>query len=85
MCVPDRDPDLPRPKTATQRLGALVGRWKTEGHIVGDAPVPIEGTDAYEWLPGGYFLVHHDDGAWGARRRRHPWVPWMDMNFTLTD
>ncbi len=51
---PDSDP-------AVRRLGALVGRWRTEGHIVGDDPVPIVGTDTYEVLPGGHFLVHHVD------------------------
>jgi hypothetical protein len=28
---------------------------------VGDLAVPITGTDIYEWLPGGFFLVHHVD------------------------
>jgi hypothetical protein len=49
------------PSPQTQRLGALVGRWRSEGRIVGDDPVPITGTDIYEWLPGGFFLVHHVD------------------------
>jgi hypothetical protein len=52
----------------TQRLGALVGRWRSEGHIVGDDPVPITGTDIYEWLPGGFFLVHHVDVEIGEQR-----------------
>jgi hypothetical protein len=51
----------PAPGPEIQRLGALVGRWRSEGHIVGEAPVPIKGTDVYEWLPGGFFLVHHVD------------------------
>jgi hypothetical protein len=51
----------PYPSPETQRLGALVGQWRSEGHIVGDPPVPITGTDSYEWLPGGFFLVHHVD------------------------
>jgi Protein of unknown function (DUF1579) len=51
----------PAPSASTQRLGALVGRWRSEGHIVGESPVPITGTDTYEWLPGGFFLVHHVD------------------------
>jgi Protein of unknown function (DUF1579) len=38
-----------------------VGRWRSEGHVVGDHPVPITGTDIYEWLPGGFFLVHDVD------------------------
>jgi hypothetical protein len=49
------------PGPEIRRLGALVGRWRSEGHIVGEAPIPITGTDAYEWLPGGFFLVHHVD------------------------
>ena len=49
------------PGPQIQRLGALVGRWRSEGHIVGDPPIPILGTDIYEWLAGGFFLVHHVD------------------------
>jgi hypothetical protein len=56
-----RDTHAPMPSPQTQRLGALVGRWRSEGHIVGEAPVPITGTDIYEWLPGGFFLIHHVD------------------------
>ncbi len=51
----------PTPTPATRRLGALVGQWRTEGQIVGDHPVPVVGSDTYEWLPGGHFLVHHVD------------------------
>jgi hypothetical protein len=43
------------------RLGAIVGRWRSEGHLAADPTVAITGTDIYEWLPGGYFLVHHVD------------------------
>jgi hypothetical protein len=49
------------PAPEVRRLGALVGLWGSEGHIVGDPPVPITGTDVYERLPGGFFLVHHVD------------------------
>jgi hypothetical protein len=58
----------PAPSPETQRLGALVGRWRSEGHIVGDPPVPITGTDIYEWLPGGFFLVHHVDVVIGDQK-----------------
>jgi hypothetical protein len=34
----------PAPSAEIQRLGALVGRWRTEGRIVGDPAVPIAGT-----------------------------------------
>jgi hypothetical protein len=58
----------PTPSPETQRLGALVGRWRTEGHLVGDPPAPITGTDIYQWLPGGFFLVHHVDVLIGQQR-----------------
>ena len=35
---------------------------------MGDPPVPITGTDSYEWLPGGFFLVHHVDVLIGQQR-----------------
>jgi hypothetical protein len=67
-----RDPDhpnpTPTPSPQTQRLGALVGRWRSQGHIVGDPPVPITGTDIYQWLPGGFFLVHHVDVVIGDQQ-----------------
>jgi hypothetical protein len=58
----------PTPSPQTQRLGALVGRWRSQGHVVGDPPVPITGTDTYQWLPGGFFLVHHVDVMLGDQR-----------------
>jgi Protein of unknown function (DUF1579) len=35
---------------------------------VGEVPIPIIGTDVYEWLPGGFFLVHHVDVMIGEQR-----------------
>ena len=58
----------PAPSPQLQCLGALVGRWRSEGHIVGDDPTPITGTDIYEWLPGGFFLVHQVDVVIGEQR-----------------
>jgi Protein of unknown function (DUF1579) len=55
------------PSPEIQRLGALVGRWRSEGHIVGEVPVLVTGTDIYEWLPGGFFLVHHVDVVIGEQ------------------
>ena len=46
---------------------ALVGRWRSEGPVVGEVPVPITGTDIYEWLPGGFFLLHHVDVVIGEQ------------------
>jgi hypothetical protein len=58
----------PTPSPEIQRLDALVGRWRTHGHLVGGPPAPIAGTDIYEWLPGGFFLVHHVDVVIGEQR-----------------
>jgi hypothetical protein len=63
-----RPDTAPAPGPETRRLGALVGRWRSEGYIVGDARVPITGTDVYEWLPGGFFLVHHVDVVIGDQK-----------------
>jgi hypothetical protein len=60
----------PAPSPELQRLGALVGRWRSQGHIVGDPAVPITGTDVYEWLAGGFFLVHHVDVVIGDQQVR---------------
>jgi len=47
-----------------------VGRWRSEGPVVGEVPVPITGTDIYEWLPGGFFLLHHVDVVIGEQAVR---------------
>jgi hypothetical protein len=56
------------PGPEIERLGALVGRWRSNGHVVGEPAVPITGTDTYEWLDGGFFLVHHVDVVVGDRK-----------------
>lgn len=46
------------------RLDAFVGIWDTEGEVVAGPlgqPVIFKATDTYEWLPGGYFLLHRYD------------------------
>ena len=60
-----RDASAPDPEV--RRLGAIVGRWRSEGHVVGTPQVPVMGTDVYEWAPGGFFLVHHVDVTVGDR------------------
>jgi Protein of unknown function (DUF1579) len=58
----------PKPSHETQRLGAFFGRWRSEGHVIADPPVPITGSDIYEWLAGGFFLVHHVDVVVGDQK-----------------
>lgn len=55
----------PRPaSTELERLNAFVGVWETEGELATESaqqPTKFRATDTYEWLPGGYFLLHRFD------------------------
>jgi hypothetical protein len=53
--------------TPDPRLHAIAARWDTFGHVLDEPRVPIVGTDEYEVLAGGYFLVHHVDVTVGDR------------------
>ena len=53
-------------QTEQQRLSVFLGTWRTEGHTTGDGPPkPVRSSDEYEWLPGGFFVVHRWDGHVG--------------------
>jgi hypothetical protein len=50
------------------RLEVLVGKWKTEGRTreTPEAPaVRIDAWDTYEWLDGGFALLHRVDARVG--------------------
>ena len=54
-------------------LDVLTGTWRSHGRTVpapGEPAVDIEGTDVYEWLPGGGFLKHTVDVRMGDARVR---------------
>lgn len=56
--------DVPRPGPEHEALAPFVGRWRTRGEVRASGSTPaleIAGTDAYEWLPGGFFLLHRVD------------------------
>jgi hypothetical protein len=53
--------------TPDGRLHAIAGRWDTSGHVVGEPRIPVVGTDHYEVLAGGYFVVHHVDVTVGEQ------------------
>ena len=57
-----------------ERLWAIAGQWDTTGHVIGDTPVPVSGSDVYEVLPGGYFLLHHVDVTVGSQAAPRPAV-----------
>jgi uncharacterized protein DUF1579 len=51
-----------------QRLEIFIGKWINQGHTVAtaDAPeVPILTSDMYEWMPGGFFVLHTAYGRVG--------------------
>jgi hypothetical protein len=51
-----------------RRLDVFVGRWNKEGRAL-DSPfgraANVSAVETYEWLPGGFFLVHRLDGRLG--------------------
>src|SRR5262245_17831589 len=57
-----------RPRELEQ-LDVFIGRWVTEGETVGDPEAPamtILASDVYQWLPGGYFVMHPAYGRIGT-------------------
>ena len=59
------------PTEQVRPLEPLVGRWRTSGTVFGDDGAPvmsIDGTDEYEWMPGGHWLVHRVDVLIGDDR-----------------
>ncbi len=59
------------PGTENERLEALVGTWKTEGCTRETAGAPaarIDAVDTYEWLPGGFALLHRVDAHVGDQK-----------------
>ena len=60
MTKHDHEPPTPE----HGRLRAFVGTWRTEGEVraTRSSPLaPFRAVDVYEWLPGGFFLVHRWD------------------------
>lgn len=61
----------PKPDPALKRLEAFVGKWNTEGQIKASPLGPagnLIGTDTYEWLAGGFFLIHRVDVHMGDQK-----------------
>jgi Protein of unknown function (DUF1579) len=56
------------PSAEIQHLHRFVGKWNTEGQTYASLNVPavkVAFVDTYEWLSGGFFLVHRADGQMG--------------------
>ena len=69
-------PTHPEIGDAHKRLEVFVGKWHTEGtsFAVGQTPedprasgVPWTSDEHYEWLPGGFFLLHQWDALAGTK------------------
>ena len=75
--------DARYPSPEHERLAVLVGTWKTSGEIrpLGTDPGGmLRGTDSYEWLPGGHFLLHRVDVLMGESRSRSVEVIGVDSD-----
>ena len=51
----------PAPHLALRRLQRLVGTWAMTGRTLGAATDDVIGRTTIEWLPGGFFLLLHDE------------------------
>ena len=58
----------PNPGPEHELLGVVIGKWINEGHTVATADAPsveILTSDIYEWMPGGFFVLHSAYGRIG--------------------
>lgn len=58
------------PDPALARLNVFIGTWHTEGWIMESlygSVARLTAIDTYQWLPGGFFLIHHVDGHMGDK------------------
>lgn len=57
------------PSAAHGKLEVFVGKWHAEGTSYGEGSdgVPWTSEESYEWLPGGFFLLHRWDAMTGER------------------
>jgi Protein of unknown function (DUF1579) len=59
---------VPAPDPELQRLAPLLGIWTSEDHtndsMLGPG-VPVTSVETFDWLEGGYFLVHTYETVFG--------------------
>jgi hypothetical protein len=58
----------PAPGPEHKRLDVFIGKWMTQGQTVATGAVPavqILASDVYEWMPGGFFVLHTAYGRIG--------------------
>ena len=54
-------------ENTSSRLNVLSGTWNSAGKIVNSSET-IHGTDSYEWVAGGCYLLHRVDVTIGAKK-----------------
>ena len=62
-----QQPSVPGPEH--KRLDVFIGKWINEGHTIASAQaasVKILTSDVYEWVPGGFFVLHTAYGRIGT-------------------
>ena len=62
-------PPRTAPAAGHKLLTMFVGEWNVAGHQLESRVGPaaeISGTERFEWLEGGFFLVHHFDARVGG-------------------
>jgi hypothetical protein len=58
----------PVPGPEHRRLQAIIGKWINQGHTVASPAAPaveILSSDVYDWMPGGFFVLHTAYGLIG--------------------
>ena len=58
-----------QPGPEHQKLSAFLGTWTFEGQSQTSPYGPagkLISTDTYEWVPGGFFMIHHWDAIQGG-------------------
>ena len=58
-----------RPGPEHQKLAVFLGKWTFEGQSQTSPYGPagkLTSTESYEWVPGGFFMIHHWDALQGG-------------------
>ena len=71
-----KEPQIPAPGPAHRRMDVFISKWHAEGKSYADeqrtddplaSAVPWTSDESYEWLPGGFFILHRWDAMAGMR------------------
>lgn len=65
--VPSGEREFPRPDPALKALNVMVGVWDVQGRDFTTNDV-VSGQSTFEWLEGGFFLVHRFSFDYAGRK-----------------